>query len=82
MRVIAIHVQDWNKANTYLLHQGAWWEWASWGIKVREHHVIEVADDKHASYIMIKYNARDLTEYKHDFIRRKISSTTIYFDKY
>ena len=82
MRVLAIPYNDWSSVTTYLLHQGAWWECCSIGIKVREHYVIEVNDDKHASYILIKYRARDLTEYKHDFIRRKISSTTIYFDKY
>ena len=82
MRVIAIPEKDWRSVCTYLLHQGAWWEWCSVGIKVREHHVIEITDDKHASYILIKYAARDITEYRNDFIRRKVSSTTIYFDKY
>ena len=82
MRVLAIPEKDWSKASNYLLHQGAWWGWASPGIKVREHFVVEINDDKHASYILIKYAARDITEYRNDFIRRKISSTTIYFDKY
>ena len=81
MRVLAIPEKDWSKASNYLLHQGAWWDYCSIGVRVRDHLVIEVTDDKHASYILIKYRARDLTEYKHDFIRRKISSTTIYFDK-
>ena len=78
MRVIAIPEKDWTKADAYLLHQGAWWGRCSVDIRAPGYYIIEVEDDKHAAYILMKFRAYDITSYKDDFVEREVSSTTLY----
>lgn len=81
MRVLAISDQDWPKADAYLLDQGAWWWGCTVDIQAHQHRIIEINDDKHAAYILMKFRAYDITRCKDDFIRRKVSSTFLYFNE-
>lgn len=88
MTAIAIHGRHWNKAQEYLLHQGAWYEWITshdgsigrYKVHCATHVIIDVWDERHASYLVLKYGAHIVDYLLESFTERGIDSMSIYFD--
>lgn len=64
--MITLKIDDaiWPKVEEYLLHQGVWYAAGdtAYFFMGQRCHIIHVPDDKHASYIMMKFNVKDFTK--------------------
>lgn len=70
MIILKVAQSDWRKVEEYLLHQGVWYSDMSslsrvFFIAGAQVKLIHIPDDKHASYLMMKYKVVNFTkEYK------------------
>ena len=88
MTAIAVHGKYYFSVEEYLLHQGAWWEWISspdgkigkYKIHCVTHAIIDVRDERHVSYIIMKYGAHVVDYLIESFTERGIDSMSVYFD--
>lgn len=88
MTAIAFHWKHYSKVGEYLLHQGAWWEWiachsggiSKYKIHCLTHAIIDVRDERHVSYIIMKYGAHVVDYLIESFTERGIDSMSVYFD--
>lgn len=88
MTAIAVHKRDFPKVVEYLLHQGAWWELISdpivgiskYKIHCTTHAIIDIKDERHVSYLVMKYGAHIVDYLIESFTERDVDSMSVYFD--